>query len=321
MEDEFLHTRHDGDWPLSSFPPIERRMKSKPGAGPGPGWNSARTISCKVVLSFQFFVHLTCYDDDYYYSNCCYCYYIVLLSSWTIGFLIVGGLKSEITKAGPALTGSHWAMLTFPQVTTWCRNCPPKHLENHDKSDAWLTVWGGITWNHLNDMWCCFFLKVADFLFLGPEFLVKTSLQKPANRQPLWVAFLASFISPIENLQEMDQFGRSFQTLTVRLRVLRQLISKVSKKQPPKVGLGIWEIQGPTEKKHTHTHIYIYLDQQTSRKKRLFWSMTLFLANWPILGQIGQFNPNDPKWQKSGWNLIFYVFPWCPIPQLHFLSP
>ena len=161
-----------------------------------------------------------------------------------------------------------------------------------------------------------FFLKVADFLFLGPEFLAKTSLQKPANRQPLWVAFLASFISPIENLQEMDQFGRSFQTLTVRLRVLRQLISKVSKKQPPKVGLGIWEIQGPTEKKHTHTHayIYIYLDQQTSRKKRLFWSMTLFLANWPILGQIGQFNPNDPKWQKSGWNLIFYVFPWCPNP-------
>jgi hypothetical protein len=148
-------------------------------------WNSARTISFKVVLSFQFFVHLTCYDDDYYYSNCCYCYYILLyllLSSWTIGFLIVGGLKSEITKAGPALTGSHWAMLTFPQVTTWCRNCPPKHLENHDKSDAWLTVWGGITWNHLNDMWCCFFLKVADFLFLGPEFLVKTRLQKPANR-------------------------------------------------------------------------------------------------------------------------------------------
>ena len=80
---------------------------------------------------------------------------------------------------------------------------------------------------------------MADFLFLGPEFLAKTSLQKPANRQPLWVAFLASFISPIENLQEMDQFGRSFQTLTVRLRVLRQLISKVSKKQPPKVGLGI----------------------------------------------------------------------------------
>ena len=167
MEDEFLHTRHDGDWPLSSFPPIERRMKSKPGAGPGPGWNSARTISCKVVLSFQFFVHLTCYDDDYYYSNCCYCYYIVLLSSWTIGFLIVGGLKSEITKAGPALTGSHWAMLTFPQVTTWCRNCPPKHLENHDKSDAWLTVWGGITWNHLNDMWCCFFSEGGGFPFSG----------------------------------------------------------------------------------------------------------------------------------------------------------
>ena len=42
--------------------------------------------------------------------------------------------------------------------------------------------------------------------------------------------------------------------------------------------------------------------------------MTLFLANWPILGQIGQFNPNDPKWLKSGWNLIFYVFPWCPNP-------
>ena len=57
-----------------------------------------------------------------------------------------------------------------------------------------------------------------------------------------------------------------------------------------------------------------FLDQQTSRKKRLFWSMTLFLANWPILGQIGQFNPNDPKWLKSGWNLIFYVFPWCPNP-------
>ena len=42
--------------------------------------------------------------------------------------------------------------------------------------------------------------------------------------------------------------------------------------------------------------------------------MTMFLANWPFLGQIGQFNPNDPKWLKSGWNLIFYVFPWCPNP-------
>ena len=52
----------------------------------------------------------------------------------------------------------------------------------------------------------------------------------------------------------------------------------------------------------------INLDQQTSRKKRLFWSMALFLANWPILGQIGQFNPNDPKWQKSGWNLTFIHF-------------
>ena len=61
-------------------------------------------------------------------------------------------------------------------------------------------------------------------------------------------------------------------------------------------------------------HIYIILDQQTGRKKMLFWSMTLFLANWPILGQIGQFNPNDPKWLKFGWNLIFYVFPWCPNP-------
>ena len=26
-------------------------------------------------------------------------------------------------------------------------------------------------------------------------------------------------------------------------------------------------------------YIYIFLDQQTGRKKRLFWSMTLFLAN------------------------------------------
>ena len=58
----------------------------------------------------------------------------------------------------------------------------------------------------------------------------------------------------------------------------------------------------------------VYLDQQTGRKKKLFWSMTLFLANWPILGQIEQFNPNHPKWLKSGWNLIFYVFPWCPNP-------
>jgi hypothetical protein len=64
---------------------------------------------------------------------------------------------------------------------------------------------------------------------------------------------------------------------------------------------------------HLYT-IYNCLDQQTGRKKKLFWSMTLFLANWPILGQIGQFNPNDPKWLKSGWNLIFYVFPWCPNP-------
>ena len=58
-------------------------------------------------------------------------------------------------------------------------------------------------------------------------------------------------------------------------------------------------------------HIYIILDQQTGRKKRLFWSMTLFLANWPILGQIGQFNPKRPKmaeiWLKSNFLCVSMV--------------
>ena len=57
----------------------------------------------------------------------------------------------------------------------------------------------------------------------------------------------------------------------------------------------------------TYIIVYIYLGQQTSRKKRLFWSMTLFLANWPILGQIGQFNPNDPKWLKSNFVCVSVV--------------
>ena len=69
-----------------------------------------------------------------------------------------------------------------------------------------------------------------------------------------------------------------------------------------------------------HTYIYIYLGQQTSRKKRLFWSVTLFLANWPILGQIGQFNPNDPKmaeiWLKSNFLCISMVS--HPITSLSF---
>ena len=126
-------------------------------------------------------------------------YYI---SYYPLGLLVFWLLeiewKSPGSYHGPALTGSHWAMLTFPQVTTWCRNCPPKHLENHDKSDAWLTVWGGITWNHLNDMWCCFFWRWRISFFWGLNFWWRHVYRNP--------------LIDIENLQEMDQFGRSFQS-------------------------------------------------------------------------------------------------------------
>ena len=35
--------------------------------------------------------------------------------------------------------------------------------------------------------------------------------------------------------------------------------------------------------------------------------MTLFFANWFILGQIGQFNPNDPKWLKHNFLCVYMV--------------